>query len=197
MNEQPDAKDDVGNQAVRCGQCGSAHLVASTHDDAFTYGTGTDAVELSVPVPVYSCQQCGFVFTTDAAEVLRHEAICRHLGVLTPAEIRQIRAQANLTRDRFAALTGIGTASLSRWETGELIQSAGYDKYLRLLESPDNLRQLRHLAARHADESSGLRAAVSRRAGAFKALEAAGRFEVSTLAASIFSLRVIASDRVH
>ena len=118
---------------VRCGQCGSVNLIESIRDDMFAYGSGKDAVELTVPVPVYSCSQCGLTFTTERAEILRHEAVCRHLGVLSPAQIRDIRTRANLTRERFAALTGIGTASLARWETGELIQSAGYDKYLRLL----------------------------------------------------------------
>jgi putative zinc finger/helix-turn-helix YgiT family protein len=197
MTEQSNIAYKSNDTSVRCGQCGSGHVAKATQDDVFTYGTGRNAVELSVPVPVYSCQQCGFTFTTDVAETLRHDAICKHFGLLTPAQIRNIRSRVNLTRERFAALTGIGTASLSRWETGELIQSAGYDKYLRLLESAENLQQLKKWAADQSPERDNFRTEVRRVAGPFRALEAAGRLEISRGASSTFSLCVAASELVH
>jgi len=104
-----------------------------------------------------------------------------------------------LTRERFAALTGIGTASLARWETGELIQSAGYDKYLRLLAFAGNLERLRHWATEGGSVtiSSIVRIESHRKAGPFKALIAAGRLEERSNAASSFSLRLISGERIH
>ena len=53
--------------------------------------------------------------------------------MLTPEEIRGIRKRLGLSRSALAKLTGIGEASLSRWESGIKIQTPGYDRYLRLL----------------------------------------------------------------
>jgi putative zinc finger/helix-turn-helix YgiT family protein len=184
------AKSLLDRLDVSCGQCGSKRLVKSNEDDRFTYGKGEEAVELSVMVPVYSCEQCGFRFTTDTAEDLRHEAICNHLGVLTPNQIRGIRSSTGLTREKFASLTGLGTASLARWESGELIQTAGYDRYLRLMAYPDVRERLEADLKNHEHVRS-----VSRdvehddRKHRFKALSAAGLYEKRRIESSIFSLR--------
>jgi putative zinc finger/helix-turn-helix YgiT family protein len=189
MINETDRNDVASGTNVRCGQCGSEHLTKSTQNDVFTYGNGPGAIELSVPVPVFSCRECSFSFTTDAAESLRHEAVCRHLGVLTPSEVREIRSRVHFTRERFAALTGLGTASLARWETGELIQSAAHDKYLRLLAFADNLERLHR---RRVDSGLGLGSVAHieehREKLAFKTLVAVGRYDECSVAATTFSL---------
>ena len=53
--------------------------------------------------------------------------------MLAPQQIRGIRERLGLSRSSLAKLTGIGEASLSRWENGIKIQTPGYDRYLRLL----------------------------------------------------------------
>lgn len=143
MNEQVDLRGRVSAPSPVCGQCGSSHVTRSTERDEFEYGTGEAAVKLVAPVPVYRCSDCLFQFTTESAEVLRHEAVCKHLDVLSPAQIASIRGECNLTRERFADLTGIGVASLARWENGQLVQSKSQDRYLRLLRFPENIRRLR------------------------------------------------------
>ena len=64
-----------------------------------------------------------------------HEAVCEELGLLTPKEITFIRK--NLyhmsSMKEFAKLTGLGSASLQRWESGSSMQNPANDKYLRLL----------------------------------------------------------------
>jgi putative zinc finger/helix-turn-helix YgiT family protein len=188
----------VSEPEVSCGQCGSTRLARSIQNDAFTYGQDANAVELSVLVPVYSCQECGFSFTTDVAERIRHEAVCRHLGVLTPVEIRNIRSQIGMTRERFATLTGIGTASLARWETGELIQGGGYDKYLRLLVHADNLERLERGAKNTAHVTRNVvQFGDKTKRHPFRALIAAGRYEEHVVAASSFSLMSVGAIRQH
>ncbi len=95
-------------------------------------------VELSVNVPVRRCNACEFEYLDEESEQIKHDAVCRHLGVLPPIEIKRIRNQYGMTRAQFARLTGIGEASLNRWENGLGIQTHAYDRYLRLLQFPAN-----------------------------------------------------------
>ena len=108
----------------------------------FTYGLGAAAVELTANLPIHVCPSCGLEFLDDEAETLKHEAICAHLGLLSPKEIRAIRGMHGMSRAEFSEVTGLGKATLNRWENGILIQSAANDRYLRLLATPGNIRLL-------------------------------------------------------
>ena len=119
-----------------CEMCGIKGLRTELVRDPFIYGSGSGAVELVADVPVHTCSECAVSFTGDAAEARRHEAICRHLGVLTADEIRAIRQQHGMSRAAFARLTGFGEASLARWERREVVQNRSNDRYLRLLKDP-------------------------------------------------------------
>jgi DNA-binding transcriptional regulator YiaG len=121
--------------------CGGGVAISWTRH-TFDYGSGESAVELSVEVPVHRCDGCDFEFTDEIAERLRHEAVCDHLGVLSPAQIRRIRERHGMTRAQFARVTGLGEASLNRWENGLNIQTHANDRYLRLLEIPEVMRLL-------------------------------------------------------
>ena len=181
--------DDGPKTDTRCGQCGSSRISVRNEVDAFVYGKGADASDLSVTVPVLTCKDCGFQFTDQRAETLRHEAVCSHLGVLSPARIREIRSRAGMTRERFAELTGFGIASLARWETGELIQNASHDRYLRLLEYPENLERLRRVTASVAS-TEGVTESQQDAKRAFKTLASGSRFSDCVAAALRFDLRV-------
>ena len=124
-----------------CPLCGGGVTTSWTRH-TFEYGSGESAVELSVEVPAHRCDVCDFEFIDETAERLRHEAVCEHLGVLSPAEIRRIRELHGMTRTQFAQVTGLGEASLNRWENGLNIQNHANDRYLRLLERPAIMRQL-------------------------------------------------------
>jgi putative zinc finger/helix-turn-helix YgiT family protein len=138
-------------KALRCGNCGSPNVSTSMETDRFVHGVGGDAAELSVEVPVRTCRDCGTQFTDDEAERVRHEAVCRHLGLLTPCEIRDIRIRYGKRRPDFAALTKLGEATLARWESGATLQNAAYDQYLRLLRFPENLSRVSGSAAHEGD----------------------------------------------
>jgi putative zinc finger/helix-turn-helix YgiT family protein len=116
-----------------CDECGGYKVQMSFKDDHFFFGSGTDAVELVAQVPVWTCDKCGHAYTDGEAEDLRHEVVCRHLGVLSPTQIRGVREKYGMSQSDFAKATGFGLASVKRWETGALIQNQSADRLLRLL----------------------------------------------------------------
>ncbi len=97
-------------------------------------------------VPLRTCTSCGFEFLDEVAEDLKHDATCHHLGLLTPSEIRAIRKQYGLKRHEFAAVTGLGEATIGRWESGAIYQSSANDNFLRLLRDPRNMLELQRRA---------------------------------------------------
>ena len=136
--------EDDPQEASICFECDAPARTEWRHH-AFTYGLGSTAVELTVRIPVRVCGSCGFEFLDHEAETLKHEAVCAHLGVLSPREIRVIREMHGMSRVAFSKATGLGEATLNRWEKGMLIQNQANDRYLRLLASPGNLQMLKGL----------------------------------------------------
>ena len=100
----------------------------------YIYGTGDSAVTLSVDLPVRQCESCDFEYLDHVAERLIHNAVCRHLGVLNPEEIRGIRRRHGMSRAAFARFAGLGEAAIGRWEAGSAIQNRATDRHLRLLD---------------------------------------------------------------
>ena len=130
-----------------CDMCGTPGLKTELVRDPFIYGAGDDGVELVVDIPVRTCSSCG-PYTDDQAEDIRHDEVCRHLGVLTPTEIRDLRAKYDLSRAELARTTGLGESSIARWETRDIIQNVGNDRYLRLLHDPAIFLRAKSLASR-------------------------------------------------
>lgn len=129
--------DRSSGGTLRCPECGSNRVSTSIVQERFRYGRGEDVPNITVSLPSRRCDDCGLEYFDHLAERCRHEAICRQLGVLTPAEIVEIRKSLGLSRKGFAKLTRLGTATLARWERGLLVQNPAYDQYLRLLVLPD------------------------------------------------------------
>src|SRR5262249_20586692 len=101
-NNSASAKADA---VVRCPSCDREGVRTTIRDESFVYGEGDDAATLTVKVPVHTCNHCGLEFTDDAAATVRHDAVCRHLGVLTPTEVQAIREHYDLSRAEFSRLT--------------------------------------------------------------------------------------------
>ncbi|HUY34579.1 MAG TPA: type II TA system antitoxin MqsA family protein [Pirellulales bacterium] len=126
-----------------CSRCGEVGIETRIVEDNFQYGVGDEAVSLRVEVPLRICAKCGFEFLDDEAEDIRHVAVCRHLGVMTPTEIQRLRDRLQLTEAEFARITRLGPATVSRWERGASVQNAAYDQYLYLLSFPENVERLK------------------------------------------------------
>lgn len=134
----------------RCPACGAGWLKTTTVTDRFIHEEdGVSVPVVIADVPVEACSHCKEVFYGPEASRLHHEAICKAFGFLTPEEILELREKMlGLTQEEFARLTGIGLATISRWERGRLVQNRAMDRYLRLLkESPASVRYLRKLSA--------------------------------------------------
>jgi putative zinc finger/helix-turn-helix YgiT family protein len=138
-----------------CDQCARATVRQTVQEQKFPYGDGPGQVMLRADVPVWSCETCGDQYTDHQAEEIRHEVICRHLRRLTPAELRTLRETYRFSQDDWAAVTGFGSASVKRWETGALIQNEAADRYLRLLADPRVFAKLRALQQRPSERVSG------------------------------------------
>ena len=127
----------------RCPECESTLIETKIQSDTFLYGIEPESVQITATIPVNKCRDCGFEWLDHLAEVAKHDAVCRHLGLLTPTDITAIREKHGLSKIKFADLTRIGIATISRWERGILLQSPGYDNFLRLLSHSDNVIRLR------------------------------------------------------
>ena len=137
-----------------CPLCDGESIETFLHSHAFKYGSDDTAVTLRVDnLPVRRCAACDFEFIDHEGSQLQHEAVCRHLGVLTPTEVREIRKRYGMTAAAFAETTGLGPATLGRWETGALVQNRANDFYLRLVRIPSVMRILQQLSA-HGSEST-------------------------------------------
>ena len=139
---------------LKCPICSQKNITTTWTNHCFTYGSGESSVDLEVRLPVRQCDTCEFEYLDDAAEELKQIAVCNHLGVLPPGKIREIRERQELTRAVFSEVTGIGEASLNRWENGISIQSHANDRYLRLLAINENMLKLEKLAASRRPENT-------------------------------------------
>jgi putative zinc finger/helix-turn-helix YgiT family protein len=134
----------------RCPSCGQGWLRPTTVTDQFVHEE--DGVSMPVfveKVPIEVCTKCAEIFRGPESACLHHEAVCRTFGFLTPREIVELREKVlRLTQEEFAHLTGIGLATISRWERGRLVQNRAMDRYLRLLrENPASVPYLKGLSA--------------------------------------------------
>ena len=135
-------QNDLGvNETQACPRC-RGHVKTSWQPHRFRYGAGDDTTDIATYVPVRHCARCDIEFLDHEAELLEHDAVCRHLGVLAPQEVRRIRASHGLSRSEFAKATGLDEKALQRWEDGTHIQTPDHDRYLRVLADPEVLSKL-------------------------------------------------------
>ena len=136
----PAPRGSATTVAAPCPQCDGEEIVTRWVDDVMTWRSGDLKSRIPVSVPVRTCPACDLQYIDQHGERLRHEAICRHLGVLSPADVRSIRRGYGMTRAAFAHVTGLGEATIGRWENGLVIQNHANDRYLRLLATPHVMR---------------------------------------------------------
>src|SRR5713101_7205180 len=92
-------------------------------------------------VPVERCDACGMIASGPAAARVRHEAVCRAAGLLTPSEIKALRDKFGWSQQYLADLTDFGIATVSRWERGRLLQNRSNNKVLQAIRDCPPFRE--------------------------------------------------------
>lgn len=81
------------------------------------------------------CSHCGFRILTDAQIDSLRKATVRayqeETGLLTAVEIAEARKKMNWSQADLAEHTGLGSASIKRWESGLMVQTEANDSVLR------------------------------------------------------------------
>src|SRR2546421_10851955 len=100
----------------KCPECEPGYLVPFTRDEELDYDLGEETIKvIARDVPVERCDVCGMIASGPAAAKVRHEAVCRAVGLLTPSEIKALREQFGWSQQDLAELTDFGVATVSRW----------------------------------------------------------------------------------
>lgn len=141
----PTTSEKTCSAQLACPECDSNRFELDTQTQTFSYGPVGSQVQLEAAVPVWKCLNCGFEFTDESGEIARHDAVCRHLGVLSPRDIVHLREVLKISQAELAAITGFGEASIKRWEAGLVIQNTANDNLLRLMDDPRVVMRLRNL----------------------------------------------------
>ena len=117
----------------KCGQCGG-RVEPSVEAISVDLRGETISVE---GIDHGRCTQCGEAYLDlEATERLQKEAVRRlreARGLLTPAEIRDLRTSLGLSQAGLEKLLGTGPKTVVRWEKGTVFQSVTADKLMRLL----------------------------------------------------------------
>jgi DNA-binding transcriptional regulator YiaG len=80
---------------------------------------GSQVVDrIAVKVPVTRDSETGEMLLTPAAHELIEQTQARHLGLISPAELKMIRQRLGLTQRELGNLIQVGEKSYTRWETG-------------------------------------------------------------------------------
>lgn len=99
-----------------------------------------DIPEFSYKQPKIACNEsdCMAVSLAPEHKQVYHEAFCKVNGLLTPAEIKEIRnkfgadtKKGKIGQRDFAKALGLGEVTVSRYETGRQIQSRSIDYLIR------------------------------------------------------------------
>jgi HTH-type transcriptional regulator/antitoxin MqsA len=98
---------------------------------------------VTIATDYYRCGTCGEILITpeqsvrdrrEAADIIRREE-----GLLTTAEVREIRKGLGLRQREFERLLRVGRNTVARWEAGTVFQSPAIDNILRSLRSVPEL----------------------------------------------------------
>jgi len=116
-------------------------------------GFPVNGEELKVPgVQHLRCPSCGeALIGLEAARKIRVRAIeayRKKFALLSAREILELREALGLPQKAMAQILRLGETTISRWESGQKVQTAALDALLRLVRDvPGNLDYLKQRAA--------------------------------------------------
>jgi putative zinc finger/helix-turn-helix YgiT family protein len=116
----------------RCLKCRRREVYPATIP--YTAEVNHDGRLYEIPVPALAipkCRSCGELVFTNRVDEQITDALRAHRRLLTPVQIREGRKALGLLQQELAERLGVAEATISRWETGALIQSRAMDNLLR------------------------------------------------------------------
>ncbi|MFO1431462.1 MAG: type II toxin-antitoxin system MqsA family antitoxin [Candidatus Competibacteraceae bacterium] len=134
--------------AKQCPICTTGELAFFQEPDQIQYKGKTLSVEVEYAV----CQHCGEEMILPD-QIKRNDCRVRDAwrkadGLLTGAEIAELRQKLRLTQQEAAKVFGGGVNAFSKYERGEVIQSEGMDKLMRLALEKKPIRVYKWLRER-------------------------------------------------
>ncbi len=116
-----------------CGNCAQKRVepIVKDYEIDFKHDGKLHKIVLS-QAEIPTCQNCGNVQTGSEIGDQVTKAVREKVGLLFPEEIRQQRTALGLSQEQLGECISSAKESISRWETGALIQSANTDKQLRM-----------------------------------------------------------------
>ena len=118
-----------------CPTCGSPELRAEHGDFRFEPPANIPGGAIVVPnAHWHTCGACGEqIIPHETSEAIERERN-RRLGLLTPVEIRAVRARTGLSAVDMASLLGVGEKTYTRWESGRSLHNKSSDTLIRLAD---------------------------------------------------------------
>lgn len=120
------------------------------------------AETIHVKVPAWRDPKDGDVFFDTEATAILDKVKARHMGLLTPDQIKALRKRLGLTQPQISELLQIGEKTWTRWETGRERPSRSINVLLFALNDGKlDAAYLRSVARRRSDWSARLAEAPS------------------------------------
>ena len=127
----------------RCVQCRAKEVFPQATDYTSTVKHDGRAYTVHVPdLEVPTCRKCGEQIFTVGTDDRIVAALRTQVGLLAPQEMQKRRAQLNMSQQGLAEQLGVAKETISRWETGAMIQSRAMDNLLRLYFESEEVRIL-------------------------------------------------------
>ncbi len=122
-----------------CIECGQDQIVPLATDFTITVKHDGRPYDLRIPnLEIPTCRNCGEQVFTGPEDDRITAALREQIGLLMPEEIQRHRKQLKLSQQELAEHLGVAKETISRWESGAVIQSRAMDNLLRLFfESPE------------------------------------------------------------
>lgn len=116
-----------------CYQCGETFVrrVAPPHRRKLRYEGAAHDV-LVTDMPEWHCAPCNLSVTDEEGDEPLQAALRRHVGLLTPQQIKAGIKDLGITQERFAERIRCAPESISRWLNGAVLQSRVYDCLMRI-----------------------------------------------------------------
>jgi len=124
----------------RCPICAQQTLENKTGTFAMAVPANVPGGDIEVTDATWqTCSACGEgIIPDDLSKAIERVRYLR-LGLLSPAQIKQVRARTGLSAVEMAQIIGAGDKSFTRWENGKSIPNKATDTLIRLVDQHPEL----------------------------------------------------------